>query len=747
MSFRFWNKQRLVDEQPDEVRVGGRWRRVMVADGYPGNVGDGWLDKLITMPGSFDMSLNIMPLEKDRVLEQLRRELLKQKSDIESHSKRGERPPDYLQAQYEDTLRVREAIQNDEENILDISLYVSPEADSLKGLDLLTKKLKSALNAIGIVPKTPYMRMMEGFKCTLPTGPDKPRITRNITSSGLASCFPFKTTNLIEMDGVLFGANAENKVPVIPDPYNMENPNGLILGSPESGKSFFAKLYGMRQWMMGAKVHVIDPRGEYTELTQALKGETINFSPNSGSAVNPFDLEGASYKEKILSMHSLMHALIDDISPVKKSLLDMAFNRVYAKAGITLEKDTWGNTPPTFKEFYAEIEAMCSDENHLNHSAAQALSSKLRPHVEMNYLNGQTKLSYGEGMASFDISEVPDKAKPALMYLLLERLNQRLRKDRERKVVIVDEAWLLLQHPHVAERIFESLKTSQYFKLSYAIVISELYDLMYGEAGDILLENTSWRLLLNQDKKILDEVAKTFKLDYSQTMRLLDAKCGEGVLSVYDNRMPLNVIASPREIELAAIKADIPRLQRWHKPAKKPEIIVEAEEPKKRFSIDKVVQLKNDLTSGQVDILLRNGFREVRDPGFIKGSGSIYMVKNATGETDPHFILWNLIQDEVNKYTDNVTHNLTKEPDVIFTSKDGRRVGIEVETGRKSELKIGRKLSVLEKYDDWFIVVINREDKEYYQNYGPSFTRVTVQEKIRTYFAESEPPSLPEQQS
>ena len=350
-------------------------------------------------------------------------------------------------------------------------------------------------------------------------------------------------------------------------------------------------------------------------------------------------------------------------------------------------------------------------------------------------------------MVSFDISEVPDKAKPALMYLLLERLNQTLRKDRERKVVIVDEAWLLLQHPHAAERIFETLKTSKHFKLSYAIVIGELYDLMYGEAGDIILENTSWRLIFNQDKKIMDEVAKTFKLDYSQTMRLLDAKCGEAVLTVYGNNMPLNVIAAPREIELATIKADIPRLQRWHKPAKKPEIVVEPVEPAKRFSIDNAVQLKNEITPGQIDILLRNGFHEVRDPGFIKGPGSIYLVKNMTGETDQHFILWNLIKDEVKRYTDNVTHNLTKEPDVVFTSKDGRRVGIEVETGRKSELEIGRKLEVLERYDDWFIVVINREDKDHYQKHGPTFTRVTIQEKIRSYFPESEPPSQPEQKT
>ena len=125
MNWCFWKKQGLVDERADGLRIGEQWRRVLVADGYPGAVGDGWLDKLITMPGTFDMALNITPLEKARVLEQLWRELLKQKSDIESYRKRGERPHEYLQAQYEDTLRVREAIEKDEEKIFSTKLKLT----------------------------------------------------------------------------------------------------------------------------------------------------------------------------------------------------------------------------------------------------------------------------------------------------------------------------------------------------------------------------------------------------------------------------------------------------------------------------------------------------------------------------------------------------------------------------------------------------------------------------------------------
>ena len=722
----------MVEERPGELRIGDRWRRVIAAEGYPGTVEDGWLDNLLFMPGNFDLSMHIEPLEKDKVLGTLRRELLKQKSDMEYYTKRGEAIPPHLQTRYNDAVKVREAIENDEEKMLDLSLYISPEAETLEELDTLTKKLKTTLNTTGILPKMPVMRMKEGLKHVLSAGQEKVTSTQNITSAALAACFPFKSTNLIEMDGVLFGASKENKVPIIVDPFNMKNPNGLIIGAPGTGKSFFAKLYGMRQHMMGTTVHIIDPRGEYAEIAQTHEGEVIRFSPDSETAINPFDLTGTNYEDKSIWLHSFMHTLIEDISPAEKNLLDIAFKRICPK-----------NKTPTMKDLYAAIEAMNSDDNHLNHSAAQALTNKLRPYLEepMSFLNRQTNLSYNKQMVSFDISQVPDQGKAAAIFLILEHLNRV--KTEEHTIIIVDDAWLLLRHPQAAQQAFENISRNN---VSYALVVGETDYLMLGYAGDILLENTSWRLLLNQEPRIMDETSKTFKLNYGETMQLMNAPTGEGVLIAYDNRIPLKIIASPREIELATTKENMPRLERWANLPERPKKIVEADEPK-RFNTDKLVQIKNDLTPTQVEILLRNGFREVRDPGFIKGTGSTYLVKNGTGETDPHFILWNLIYDEVRKYTDDVICNRTKAPDIVFTSKDGRRVGVEVETGRKSEQDIGRKLSVLERYDDWFIVVVNREDKEYYMSYGPTLTRITVQEKIRSYFLESTPPSRPEQET
>lgn len=213
---------------------------------------------------------------------------------------------------------------------------------------------------------------------------------------------------------------------------------------------------------------------------------------------------------------------------------------------------------------------------------------------------------------------------------------------------------------------------------------------------------------------------------------LMNAQAGEGILLAYNNHIPLKIIASKLEYDLVTTKPE--DLLKKESVTEKPKPI----KAKKRFTVTKKVQLKKDLMKGQIDILEREGFKEVRDPGFSQGTGSLYLVKNKTGETYAHFILWNLIYDEIKKYTDKVTSNLTKEPDIVFTADNGQTIAVEVEETKKSEKDLAPKLNVLQKYDEWFFVVVNSLEQPYYSNYGKTLTRTQVKEKIRSYFIETE---------
>ena len=159
-----------------------------------------------------------------------------------------------------------------------------------------------------------------------------------------------------------------------------------------------------------------------------------------------------------------------------------------------------------------------------------------------------------------------------------------------------------------------------------------------------------------------------------------------------------------------------------------------------RVDFDKMVHAKRGLSEGYVDILLRNGYRQIRDPGFSQGMGTAYYIKNLTGETDEHFILCNLLLDEIRRYTPMVEYNLTLLPDITFGLDDGRWVAVEIEAKRKSEEELAPKLVKMGSYDDYFYVVTDWELLEHYREYGPTFTRRSVQDKIRSYFRDESRP-------
>lgn len=718
----------LIQNRMKELVIDDKWGRIIYADGYPRTVSDGWLDKLVSMPGSFDMVIHIQPLDLNDVMRQLNHELKKQVSDISTLTQKGHSIPMSLQIQNEDTQSVLRVVQKGEEKMFNVSIYVNPKADSKQELELLTKRINATLNSVMIVPATASMRMLDGLRSILPYGQDKLKKTRNITSSPLSACFPFTSSGLqIEENGVMFGVNTNNKIPIIIDPFSFNNPNGLILATSGAGKSFFVKIFEIRQMMQGVNVINLDPQGEYAKLTETYHGQPIKISKDSKTVINPFDLMGMDYADKIASLHSLMHTIIDDISSPQQALLDDAFRRIYEEAGITEQRSTWGNPAPIFSDLYMAVKdkEKETDTNRLTRMSAMALTNRLRIFTEgsLKFLNQQTTLDFDNRMVTFDISQVPALAKAAMMYTLLEYVIHKMKNDLKRKIFVIDEAWLLLQHPQAAERIFEIVKTSRKYNMSFILITQEVNDLLSSQAGNSVLANTSWKLLLRQDPSVIDTITKTFKLNYSETMLLMSAQAGEGILMACDNHVPLKVVASKQEYDIVTTKPDDLIVE----PEKPQELF---EPPKKKLNLTKKVHLKGDLTRWQIDILLKEGFKEVREPGLGAGRGYMYLIKNETGELDQHFIMWNLIYEEIRKRTDKVNYYLTREPDIVFEAKGGRMVGFEVESTIKTESRLMEKLRVLKNYSEWYFIVTQKTDKAYYQKYGPTLTRMDVLSKI-----------------
>jgi len=208
------------------------------------------------------------------------------------------------------------------------------------------------------------LQMEDGFKSTIPLGIDNLYITRNMDTTSLASTFPFTSATLTQDKGIMYGINQQNKSLIIFDRFSLENANEVVFGKSGSGKSFLIKLEAMRQFMFGTEVIIIDPEGEYEEVTKAVGGEYVSFTPSSPIKINPFDLSGL-YEEgenelglKILSLRGLLRIAMGQMDATHDAILDRALVETYKQKGITVDPTTQKKNPPLMEDLYKTLVAM-----------------------------------------------------------------------------------------------------------------------------------------------------------------------------------------------------------------------------------------------------------------------------------------------------------------------------------------------------------------------------------------------------
>ncbi|MBU1929931.1 DUF87 domain-containing protein, partial [Candidatus Micrarchaeota archaeon] len=429
-------KPSLVKNNPDSIQLNTNHNRIIAAVGYPRQIKEGWLDNLITSQGNYDISMHIKPAPIQTILTKLNHELVKQKSDILAAELKGIVNP-VLQIQYQDTLQTLEHLQLGEERLFDFSLYINARARTKEKLELLSKKIESELNSMMIIPKTPHYQMKQALQSVLPLQKNKLNLSRNIPSNALAACFPFTSSFLnIQEEGVMFGLNYTNNIPIILDPYQFTNYNGLVLGSSGAGKSFFVKLYILRNLLNNVKTLIIDPQGEYIELTKTYDGQLIEISRESNTIINPFDLLDRDYGEKMLSLIDLFRIMCGELTEVQKNILDKCIHQVYQQKGIYYnDPSTWKNTPPIMEDLYKQLLEEKKEASRQERMTYEALENRIRIYARgsFSFLNKQTNLDLKKNLISFNIVDMPKQVKPVMMYLILDFVHKRMQENKERK--------------------------------------------------------------------------------------------------------------------------------------------------------------------------------------------------------------------------------------------------------------------------------------------------------------------------
>jgi conjugal transfer ATP-binding protein TraC len=710
-----------------------KYHQIVAAVNYPRLVDPGWLTRLIEMNMDFDLSIHINPYTVDTTLKLLENEIKKQKTDIYSMEAEGKIVPQSLIQQHQDTMALLQLVQEGTEKMFDISLYIDAKAYQKEDLERVSKQIRDTMNSLMITPKIPAYQMYQALRSTLPIGKDELRVTRNITSSAAAACFPFAITSLEQhATGILIGFNEYNSIPIIIDPWAYSNPNILVLGTSGGGKSYAIKLLLMREFMEGVSINVIDPQAEYADLIRTFNGDTIRIAPDSESVINPFDMMDQTFDEKKLSLLAFFRCLLGELTEPQRAILDETIDRAYEEKGISRDPKTWSKEPPLLEDLYNEVLPLTKSTKEIIYKPAMAIVNRLKSYVfgPMRFLNQYTKIDLSNRMISFDIRDAPDIGKGVVMFLLLEYVYTQMKKTKSRKILVIDEAWTVLSAGEQAEYILRLVKTCRKFNLSLVMITQDVEDVLISRAGRAVLTNTATKLLLKQDTSVIDQIADRFHLNMAEVRFLKIATMGHALLIAETTRIPIYVMASPEEHRIITTRPDeMIQLEAVKGP--------EGTSLVKELDVNKPVHRKSELTDQQIPVLTQRGFEELRIKT-LHGESELFLVRNETDETDEHFVLQHLILEEVKRYTQKGLIHHTKLPDITFETNIGKMIAVEVEAevGLKRSIdNLQEKINVLGKYDDYFIVATNSVLKrDYSETFGTVLMPDEVPAKIASYF-------------
>ncbi len=550
----------VIEVDFDFLKIGNSFSRTLFVAGYPRFVSANWLEPLISFDHTLNIAMYIYPTRSEEVLENLKRKVGEMEATIQSDMKRGKVIEPSVQVALEDALALQQELAKGAERFFQFGLYVTIPAKTLEDLNKTTKQVEATLASLLIITKRAVLQMEEGIKTTLPMGQDRLVITRNMDTTSLATTFPFTTSELTANEGILYGINEHNDSLIIFDRFTMENANTVVFGKSGSGKSFLVKLEIMRSLMFDTEVIVIDPENEYEALSHALGGEYIRFHFGAQTKINPFDLallhstraseQESELNQKILALHGFFRVVMGKLTPTEDALLDRALILTYKQKGITPDPSTQGKEPPLMEDLYKALIGM---EDPL----ARGLADRIEKFVKgslVGIFDRQTNVEIRNPLTVFSIRDLEDELRPIAMYLILDFIWTKVRRDLKRRILLVDEAWYMMKYPDSGAFLNSIAKRARKYYLGLTTITQDVEDFLSVDLGRAIIQNSSLQILLKQSSAAIDKVAEVFYLSEGEKHLLLSADVGEGLFFAGQAHAAIRIIASPDEHELITTK-------------------------------------------------------------------------------------------------------------------------------------------------------------------------------------------------
>lgn len=537
----------------NHMLIGGKYFRTFFATGFPRWVSANWLSPLINFERPLTISTFYYPVDSGLILQRLKRKIAELQASLNIDVEAGKIPDPNIKITLKDAEELQQAIASGNEKFFHFALYITIRSTNLKELEKISRNVESTLSALGVITKIASLQQEQGFVTSMPLGIDKVYLTRNMDTTSLATTFPFVSSELTMDRGILYGINKHNKSLIIFDRFQMPNANMVVFATSGAGKSYMVKLEALRSLMLGTQVIIIDPEKEYEKLCLTVGGDYISFSQDGGQKLNPFELSGVYDKDedelrfKILLLNGLVRLMVGgELTSVESAILDRALILTYKEKGITPDPATQRREPPLLEDLYKVLMAMAENEAHV-------LAQKLEKFIKgssAGIFDQKTNIEIKNDFTVFSIRDLADDLRPIAMYLMLDYIWTRIKKDRRERILIIDEAWWMMQFEEGSRFIHSIAKRARKYALGLTTITQDVEDFLNTDYGRAVVTNSAIQVLMKQSTAAADKLQKVFFLSQGEKQYLLTAGIGEGIFFAGNNHVGIQVIASENEHNL-----------------------------------------------------------------------------------------------------------------------------------------------------------------------------------------------------
>lgn len=536
-------------EESSYLQINDRFVRTMFVSGYPYVASTGWLNNLINFNHDIDISYHIEQVDPLTALPKLIRKITELESTKRTMLKEGKVIGSEITDPLESAMELKDKIQRGMEKLFQISIYMTISAESLIELNKVTKLLETVMQTRLFYIKPATFQQIEGLQSILPRAENKLAQKRNLDSSSAALTFPFVSSELVQESGILYGINKSNNSLVIIDRYSLNNANSIIFAQSGSGKSYTAKVEILRHLMQGTKVIIIDPEREYKQLAASVNGTYIKLSATSKEKINPFQFTQHTVtaennlSEHIQDLTELISLMVGSLTSEERAVVDRALLLTYKDAKLTPRKNAKKQKEveyPLLKDFYKNLKAMKHKD----------LCDRLERFVKgslATVFDSQTNIKLDNRLIVFDIKDLNESIRSIMMMVVANFVNNEVKQNPQKRMLVIDEGWILLQEPESARFISGLVRRARKYYLGVTIISQQANDFLNQDYGKAIASQSSLRILMRQDTTTIKKVAEEFHLSAYEQHYLLTCDRGEALLIADQNHVAVKVVASEQE--------------------------------------------------------------------------------------------------------------------------------------------------------------------------------------------------------